>query len=422
MAHRAADLRATAQLATAATAGVTDIVEGVHLSVLQTIGLARGRGVGTTRGVTGLVYRGVRGITRLVASAIDGALAAVEANVTADATRGDGSPRRKALVAALNGVLGDYLVAIGNPLATPMSLHCRGNVVAVDRPVTIPGASRKVLILVHGLCLHEGHWSSTHAGGVIDYGETLATALGYTPLGLRYNTGLHTSINGRDLSLLLDAMLARWPVPVDELAIVAHSMGGLVVRSACHEATTEGRAWLQKLRHVVFLGTPHHGAPLERAGNRIDWLLEQTRYTAPFAALGRVRSAGITDLRYGHVVDADWVGRDRFRRSPDTRAIVPLPEGVACHAIAATRAGRRSGLADRLIGDGLVPVPSALGEHDDPRRSLGFGHGETMVAYRTNHLQLLGSPQVTRQLIAWLWPSPDRRAGGRRSARRRTSG
>ena len=90
MAHRAADLRATAQLATAATAGVTDIVEGVHLSVLQTIGLARGRGVGTTRGVTGLVYRGVRGITRLVASAIDGALAAVEANVTADATRGDG--------------------------------------------------------------------------------------------------------------------------------------------------------------------------------------------------------------------------------------------------------------------------------------------------------------------------------------------
>ena len=177
--------------------------------------------------------------------------------------------------------------------------------------------------------------------------------------------------------------MGRWPAEVVDLSVVAHSMGGLVIRSAHHYATLAGLRWPEFVRHIVFLGTPHHGAPLERAGNRIDVILDSTPYTAPFGALGRLRSAGITDLRYGHVVDEDWRGHDRFRRAPDSRQLVPLPAGVACFAVAATRAARRRPLPDQLIGDGLVPVPSALGQHADPRRCLRFDDGSQLIAYRT---------------------------------------
>ena len=115
-----------------------------------------------------------------------------------------------------------------------------------------------------------------------------------------------------------------------------------------------------------------------------------------------MRSAGITDLRYGHVLDQDWQGHDRFRRKPDSRQPVPLPQDVACFTVAATTAAKRSLLADRLVGDGLVPLHSALGLHDDPRRSLSFAKASQMVAYQMNHMALLHRPEVTRQMVAWL--------------------
>jgi hypothetical protein len=130
--------------------------------------------------------------------------------------------------------------------------------------------------------------------------------------------------------------------------------------------------------------------------------LGSTPYSKPFAKLGQLRSAGITDLRFGHVVDEDWQGHDRFRRKPDSRTPVPLPEGVACYTVAATIAAKRSALAERLVGDGLVSLPSALGQHADPTRCLAFAKSSQHIAYRTNHMQLLSSPEVTEKLVRWL--------------------
>ena len=251
-------------------------------------------------------------------------------------------------------------------------------------------------------------WSA-RAEGESDHAAALAAAHGYDVVDLRYNTGLHVAHNGRALARLLEQLVSNWPVPVESLAILAHSMGGLVGRSACHCAHEESLAWPRKLHHLAFLGTPHHGAPLERAGNLVDGLLDSTRYTAPFGLLGRMRSAGITDLRHGHVSDADAHGHDRFARVGDRRAIVPLPEGVACHAIAASTSARHSTLAERLVGDGLVPLRSALGRHHDPRRALAFDPASQWVAWRTGHMQLLRSPAVTRQLLHMLAPRTQRR-------------
>ena len=163
------------------------------------------------------------------------------------------------------------------------------------------------------------------------------------------------------------------------------------------------------MKQVVFLATPHHGAPLERAGSWVDEVLGHTplvsRFTAPFAKLGHVRSAGITDLRYGHLLASDWQGHEKYRRACDNRTAVPLPAGVACFAVAATLAPKRSVLAERLTGDGLVPLNSALGLHNDPQRQLAFPRHHQLVVHRTGHLALLGSPVVAQQLAAWLVPA-----------------
>jgi pimeloyl-ACP methyl ester carboxylesterase len=243
----------------------------------------------------------------------------------------------------------------------------------------------------------------------VDHGDALAQALGYTPVYVRYNTGLHTSENGAALTHQLAQLVQHWPVPVQELSIVAHSMGGLVTRSAVHWAqadTAHPSPWLAALKNIVFLGTPHHGAPLERAGNWVDVVLGGMPllgpFTKPFAKLGQLRSAGITDLRFGNVCEADWLGVERFKRQPDRRAVVPLPEGVACFAVAATVAAARSHLVERLVGDGLVPLDSALGQHSQPQRSLAFAKSSRWVAYRMHHMELLSSPKVTHKLLEWL--------------------
>jgi pimeloyl-ACP methyl ester carboxylesterase len=277
----------------------------------------------------------------------------------------------------------------------------------------MPSVNGKVLVLIHGLCMNDLQWqSAAEDGTVADLGRTLADALGYTPVYVRYNTGLHTSENGHLLAYQLAQMAQHWPVPVEEITVVAHSMGGLVTRSAVASAQQCGATWPKLLKNIVFLGTPHHGAPLERAGNWIDTLLGSTPYTRPFSRLVQLRSAGITDLRYGHVVDADWQGHDRFRRKPDTRVPVPLPEEITCFTVAATVAGARSALAERLLGDGLVPLNSALGQHDEARRTLTFAKTSQRVLYRLNHMELLSAPQVGAQLVTWLTPAkPDLKTG-----------
>ncbi|MEX1311260.1 MAG: alpha/beta hydrolase [Candidatus Sulfomarinibacteraceae bacterium] len=399
---RPSDIRGIARLAAQATEGVTDIVEGVHRSVWTSIGAPGGAVPGRTRGITGLVYRTVRGVTRVVASGTDFALAQLQPFI--DAAEGDKgeTPQREAVFAALNGVMGDRLAADGHPFAIPMTLRCRGETLSLRTGLSIPEPTGKILLLIHGLCMTDHQWRTRSADRVVDHGESLAAALGSTPIHLRYNSGLHVSENGRQLTNLLEHLTEKWPTATEELTVVAHSMGGLVIRSAIQEAKRTGLHWPDRLKSIVFLGTPHHGAPLERAGSWVDGVLAATPYTAPFAKLGRLRSAGITDLRFGHVLDDDWRGRDRFSRGPDDRAIVPLPEGVACYAVAASTAPRSSALADRLIGDGLVPLSSALGRHDDPRRCLAFPETSQLVVHRTNHLGLLSHPEITEKLVGWL--------------------
>jgi hypothetical protein len=395
---RASDLRGAAALATQGTLGAARMAEGVHRAVHRSMGLAGGAEPGRTGGITGAVYGAVHGVTRLVGAGVQVGLRALEPFLGREPPE---SPERAALVAALNGVMGDRLAADGNPLATPLSLRLRGGK-PLD-PTALPsGASGHILLLAHGLCMNDLQWR--RAGH--DHGEALAATLGCTPVYLRYNSGLHTWENGRALAEALESLVARWPVPVERLDLLGHSMGGLVLRSALQYGSQAGHAWRARVGHAVFLGTPHHGAPLERAGNWADVLIGSNPWSRPFARLAQLRSSGITDLRFGQVQEGDGQGRARFRAGRDARLALPLPGDVHCHAVAATLAGARSPRAQRMLGDGLVTPPSALGQHTDPARRLHFAAADTLVVHGAGHLDLLSDARVTRQLRQWLRTAP----------------
>jgi len=372
---RSGHLRGLGRLAAEATLGVTELVEAVHRTISAAPGPLGTSPAGPTTGLTGVVYGNVRGATRLARSGVDAALATF-APVLGELKP---SPRRDAILAALNGVLGDYLEESGNPLAIPMHLRRNGQALEPGVPAlssAFPRIPEKLVLLVHGLCVNDDRWNREGH----DHGVALERDLGLTPVYLRYSSGRHVSTNGRELSRLLETFLASGPVPPPELTIVAHSMGGLVTRSALHAATQAGHSWPRSLRSVVFLGTPHHGSPLERGGNLVQAAMGVSPYSLPFARLGKIRSAGITDLRHGNLLDEDWEGDDRFAHRGDTRHPLPLTPGIAWYAIAATTTEGPAHPGRRLAGDGLVPVESALGHHVDPERTLLFPPSRTWIA------------------------------------------
>ncbi len=381
---RAADLLGTSRLLVDAVTGVSELVEAVHMNVLnKAIGTPAVKPVAF---VTRMVYRTVRGVTGLVGTSLEQVLGRL---VPVLGEQADWAGR-DALLAAVNGVLGDRLQEQGNPLAIKMALRRDGVPVV---PADVGG--KRLLVLVHGLCMNDLQWQREG----VDHGATLARERGYSAVYLHYNTGRHISTNGREFAEQLEQLVKQWPQPLEEIVIVGHSMGGLVSRSACRAAEEAGHSWLGLLSKLVTLGTPHHGAPLERGGNWVHLITDLTPYSAPFSRLAKIRSAGITDLRHGSVLDADWHGKDRFAQG-EMPAALPLPAKVQCYAVAATMG--ESPKVGEWVGDGLVPLASALGQHRKPQRQLQFDADKQVIVAQTNHMELLNSSAVQAHLLRWL--------------------
>jgi pimeloyl-ACP methyl ester carboxylesterase len=400
---QAADLRGAARLTTDAVAGLASLVEAMHARIAS---LPRDPGFGDaavqperTRGVTGLVYDTVRGVTQAAGGSAEALLGWLAPVLAAPDPRLPPRAEREAVVAALNGVLGDHLAATDNPLAIAMAFRQSGRALVLERHALrtrLPGATPKLLVLLHGLCMNDLQWR--RAGH--DHGLALAHDAGYTPVHLHYNSGLSVSTNGRILAHLMERLYDAWPVPIERLVMLGHSMGGLVARSAIHHGALIQRAglrWPARVNDLVCLGTPHQGAPLERAGQGVELLLGVAPYAAPLARLAKLRSAGINDLRLGNIVSAPS-GDDGTHRCAQVR----LPDTARCYAIAASLGPPAGNLKSRLLGDGLVPVASALGQHEDDERRLAFAPECQAVVHETSHLDLLSSAEVYGRLRQWL--------------------
>ena len=311
--------------------------------------------------------------------------------------------RGSAVIAALNGLVGDRLERSGSDLHQPASVRVDGEAVALDPGslnAAFPDATARLVVFLHGLMGNEFYWDwgGAHPGDT--YGARLASELGRTPVYLRYNTGLHVSENGRSVAVLLQELVQAWPVEVQELALVGHSMGGLIARSACHQASETGRGWTERVHHVVSLGTPHLGAPLERGAHVAAEALHALPETRMLGAFLRRRSAGIRDLRHGSLVDEDWRGRDPNALRAAACKEVPLLQGATHFFISATITRSPHHPLGRLLGDILVLTPSATGRGRTRRIPFQAEHGHHVSP--AHHLALLNHPEVYERLREWL--------------------
>jgi pimeloyl-ACP methyl ester carboxylesterase len=390
------DLQGASRLTIDGVNGIIALVEAVHHIINRLGGLLGKSNQNQTTGITGMVYRHIRSVSGLVGGGTDLLLKKLSPLLGETSS----SIEREIILSVLNGVLGDHLAARENPLAIPMQFRRNGTPLTMDTQAVnklVRQYDGKIVLMVHGSCMNDLQWNRCGH----DHGAAIARDLGYLPIYLYYNTGRHISQNGREFASLIEGFIGQLS-QLKELVIIAHSMGGLVSRSAFHYGKAANHSWLNHLKKIVFLGTPHLGAPLERAGNWIDVLLDISPYSAPFSRLGKIRSVGITDLRYGYILDEDWKGHDRFKSSENRRSHVPLPEDVQSYTIAATTCKESSKLGDQLVGDNLVPLNSALGHHKNAELTLLFPKTHQKIVRNMNHLDLLNQSEVYETIKYWL--------------------
>ncbi len=383
-------------LADVAAYGVTALVgavEDVQLAVTKRAYDAIGPVAVVPRvaqhAVTSGVYAAVRAGTTVVARAAG--LAAQQKCAADDVAQPLDETRRARWLAALNCAFGDALTEARSPLAGQLSIRVDRRPVPVTQDglaVAFPGVRGRLVVFVHGLGGTETAWGNP------SYGDRLETDVDdVTAVFLRYNTGRHISANGHDLDALLDELVTHWPTTVTQLVLVGHSMGGLVIRSACHYAEQGDHTWPKLVTDAFSLGSPHRGAPLERAVNVITAALGTIPEVAPLAQLVDRRSAGVKDLRYGYLLDDDWGGYDADEVRIDRGTDVPLLPNVRQHFIAATLTTKIDGRVGALVGDLLVLPASAHGQAYGERRT-SFPIERTHSVGGAHHLALLQHEQV----------------------------
>lgn len=362
--ERAAAVRAGGD----AVARVARTVGDTHAAVLGAVGSSL-RPLGPAGGIpvaaSDLIARGNYRTVSAVAAAV-GRLGAPVAALTAGPTAPSAADQPGAVpyLAALGGALGDHLLADPDrrALAVPMALR---RDVAVLRPADagdLPDVSGTLVLFVHGLCSHESMWGAAYSA--------VARSRGATPLGVRYTTGQPVSESAAELADLLDATVADWPRILERIVLVGHSMGGLVIRAALARTG----AWRGLVTDAVTLGTPHAGAPLERAARQALAVASAHPVTAPLAELGDERSAGIKDLAQGATTEA--------------------AADVAWHLVAGS-VERGPAVVRARLGDGLVTRDSAF---DVPADRVA----RRLPIEGADHLALLDHPAVADLLGAVL--------------------
>ncbi len=395
--------------------GIRALVQDTHVGIHDAVvnGMERAFGPGARR-VGGLHGAHLGGIYKVVdlglqaASAAGAVLAAhappdaeqpLEALAGPAAGRLTDHPHASFVLAFVNGMYGDRLASLGHPLAARMMLRQDGAEVPPTPEAlaaAYPGATGRLAIFLHGLVETEDSWRfrafSQYGDRTVSYGSRLAADGGFTPVWLRYNTGRAVADNGHDLARLLTDVVHGWPVPVRDIVLVGHSMGGLVLHSALAQAED---SWPELVHSTVTLGTPYLGAPLERGAKGLAHRVTPIPHARWLKGTIESRSVGIRDLGEGLGAHEELY----------PGGVGPSPHCRHYLLFGALLPGER-GRWREFAGDILVPIPSASGGYDVAR--LPEGGVATVVSIpRVHHLALLNHPAVYERLRAWFVPEPE---------------
>lgn len=422
---RGDEMRDTGVLAGSTLDEVAGVARDVHAAVAERLFGFAGRPGAAIKlahdGIAAIAYGGTRlGVRYLpqVVGLVAGALQDPCAESVHDRRGG------RVAFGAISGIVGDRMAAESAAVAPQMRLRLgngplrrvAANVAHDARSAPSP-VSGKLVVFVHGLCESDLCWSfaaeKRWGDRTATYGSKLHADDGWTPLYLNFNTGLHISANAREFAEQLESLLAQWPVPVTELGIVGHSLGGLIARSAANQAAELGHRWVASLTHIVGLGTPHLGAPLERAVNRGTHRLARLPEGRPLAALLNQRSVGIKDLRHGSVAEADWLDFDPDDPTDNCTPAMLVP-GVSYSMVSATLSREAEGL---FAMDLLVQHGSAHGI--GKVRSIPFQPDRSHHIGGKHHLDLLADPTVYEKMRGWLAEATPAGAEPRRAVKRR---
>jgi hypothetical protein len=390
---------------------VREVHQGIADRVFGAVGPA-GRPVQLWHdAVAGLSYAGVGLALGLGARAVGRAAAERASGRDLDEERSG-----RAALGFLNGAHGDLVQQAAPGLDVGMTVRVAGRAVPLDADAlraAFPEATGRIAVFLHGLTETEDSWAygaEKHFGRPdVTYGTLLQADLGLTPVSLRYNTGRHISDSGAALAALLAELVEAWPHEVQDLVLIGHSMGGLVARSALHQAcdgTAEAQPWTHLVRDTVTLGSPHLGAPLERGVHRLAVQLARLPETRPLARVLSLRSVGIKDLRHGTLVADDWAGRDLDGPDPGLRTLVPLQDGARHFVVLATLSPFPEGRLADLFGDLMVSPRSALGDTGTGDR-LEFPADHVRRLGGLHHFDLLDHPRVYAAIRRWLTDRPE---------------
>jgi pimeloyl-ACP methyl ester carboxylesterase len=332
-------------------------VEDIHAVIarrwLGRLGPVGRRLIRPYEGTTRFVYGSIRVGTAAVGAGLDRVLS-VEA-ATLDGLR-----------SWTNGFFGDGLGRHERRLGTSMTVPV----------VPVAEATGRLVVLVHGLGRTEGCWEGNSSGPGL--AQALADDPGLTPVPIRYNTGRSVADNGILLADLMEDLIAGWPVPIESIALVGHSMGGLVIAEAIGAGLRAGLRWVHHVTDMVSIGTPHQGAPLEKIVRATARGLAAFSTTRPLAEFLDGRSAGIKDLG--------------FTRDDDA-----LPSGVRYHLVAGVATIDPGHPVGRMVGDLMVRIPSST-------RPGGAEPTSALVVGGVTHFDLLHAPAVLDQVMEWLDP------------------
>jgi pimeloyl-ACP methyl ester carboxylesterase len=374
-------LKGLTKLVIQATKGTTDLVETMH-STIERAHLPLGESrAATTSGITGLVYKSIRGGTQLVGTSLDYAMQTVIPLLNDELVP---SRKKDVFLSIINGVYGDRLLLTENELALGMQFFHQNQAIDSQLSSNLKSPSTKIMLFIHGLCMSHHCWES----GGENLSSKMAETLGYTPVYLDYNTGRCIADNGLELAIQLEKLVDIWPVNVTNITIVGHSMGGLVARSASYYGEKNNCRWLHINKTLVSIGTPHAGAPLEKVASALENLMQLSPYAIPFVRLTKIRSQGIENLRYGEITTSD--------------KFVPLPIDVEYFALAATLNKQQKFTTEKFIGDGLVTPDSAFGQGQDSSSTLLIPAENKRLIYELGHNEMLTDAGVFQQLETWL--------------------
>mgnify|MGYP004000263647 CR=1 FL=1 len=308
-------------------------------------------------------------------------------------------------LSALNGFFGDELKNQNSDLQIQMGFYLENKKIELSKRSLLAqydAGSKKLVIFLHGLMDNELMWDFSGIRGT-NYGSLLKEDQGMTPFFVRYNSGLHISDNGKSFSRMMDELLRNYHSDVDQIILVGHSMGGLIARSACYQADKLGHYWVDKVKKVFLLGSPSLGAPLEKLVNIISWGSRKT-----FNPLGKsvsdllnCRSDGIKDLRFGYLLEEDWLGKDPDALMENNRTNIPLLSHAEHFIIVGTLFTHSQKKLSAYIGDAIVTKKSAQGSHRKKCQSIPFKEENIKIFNRIGHTKLAYHPLVYRQLELW---------------------